>query len=66
VLFENAAGFALFVRNESDEIGDQLEAFQADVQDYARFSRLVKLVSFLHFTSSDQALENIKVIAEGT
>jgi hypothetical protein len=27
---------------------------------------LVKLVSFLHFTSSDQALENIKVIAEGT
>lgn len=66
LLFENAAGYSLFQRTEGEQIGSESSEFQQDVLDYARFSRLVKLVSFLHFTSAEQALENIKDVAEGS
>ena len=65
VLFEHAAGYALFQRIEGDEIGDQQESFQQDLIDFSKFNKIVKLTSFMHFTSSEQALENIRDVAEG-
>jgi nucleolar protein 56 len=61
LLYESAAGYALFERVKSDEI--QLTA--NDINDLTKFSSMVKLKSFLPFTSAEQALENINAVSEG-
>jgi len=65
VLYESASGYALFERTQGDDIGEQLEQFQQSVQEFSRFSKVVKLKSFIPFTSAELALENINDISEG-
>jgi len=65
LLFESASGYALFERLEAEEIGEQLTEVQAATDDFNRFSKCVKLQSFLPFTSAESALENINQVSEG-
>ncbi|XP_067006875.2 nucleolar protein 56 isoform X2 [Anabrus simplex] len=66
VLFEHAAGYALFKVKEFEEIGMLLPQVEASVSDLARFNSVVKLVSFSPFKAANTALENILAISEGT
>ncbi|KAJ3219421.1 snoRNP complex protein nop56 [Dinochytrium kinnereticum] len=65
VLFETAAGYALFERIQSEEIGQDLEDVQKATLDLTKFGRYVKLKSFAPFKSAAHALENLMDITEG-
>lgn len=65
VLFEHAAGFALFKVREFEEIGSLLPQVEASISDAGGFAQLVKLVSFAPFKTAISALENINSISEG-
>lgn len=65
LLFESASGYGIFERVESEEIGTQLEQVQNAINDLGRFSKIMKLVSFLPFTSAENALDNIHHVSEG-
>ncbi|KAJ3108968.1 snoRNP complex protein nop56 [Phlyctochytrium planicorne] len=66
VLYETAAGYALFERIQSEEIGQNLEDVQKATQDLAKFGRYIKMKSFAPFKSAAHALENLMDITEGT
>ncbi|KAJ3366420.1 snoRNP complex protein nop56 [Allomyces javanicus] len=65
VLFETSSGYALFERVESDEIGQETDAFQAALQDLSKFGKIIKLKSFSPFKSAVDALENANDVSEG-
>ncbi|XP_055903873.1 nucleolar protein 56 [Eupeodes corollae] len=65
VLYEHAAGYALFSVTEFEEISMFLPQVESSVSDYARFNSIVKLVSFAPFKTAVSALENINAISEG-
>eukprot|EP01083_Nonionella_stella_P176888 620230_1 len=65
ILFEHAAGYALFERVESEEIGMELDEVASSITELSRFSKIMKLKSFLPFTSAESALENVNSISEG-
>jgi nucleolar protein 56 len=64
-LFETATGYSLFEGKTIEEIGGLLESVQSSITSYKRFKKVVQLVAFLPFTSSDQALENMREISSG-
>jgi len=65
LLFESAAGYALFERVASEEISIMSPEVQESLQNLEKFSALVKLKSFLPFSSAEQSLEQINAISEG-
>ncbi|XP_073681200.1 nucleolar protein 56 [Garra rufa] len=65
VLFEHAAGYALFAVNEVEEIGMLLPQVEQSVLTLSKFSGVLKLSAFFPFKSAQAALENINAISEG-
>lgn len=65
VLFEHAAGYALFAVKEFEEVGMLLPQVEASVTDLSRFNSVVKLVGFSPFKTALAALESINNISEG-
>ncbi|XP_014219765.1 nucleolar protein 56 [Copidosoma floridanum] len=65
VLFEHAAGYALFSVREFEEVGMLLPQVEASVTDLQRFNQVVKLVGFSPFKTAVTALENVNSISEG-
>lgn len=65
VLFEHAAGYALFNVREFEEIGSFLAQVEASVTELARFNSVIKLVGFSPFKTAANALENINSVSEG-
>lgn len=65
VLFEHAAGFAVFSVKEFEEVGMLLPQVEASVTDLSRFNAVVKLIGFSPFKTALAALENINSISEG-
>ncbi|XP_063228292.1 nucleolar protein 56 [Bacillus rossius redtenbacheri] len=65
VLFEHAAGYALFKVKEFEETAMLLPQVEESVTDYSRFNSIVKLVGFSPFKTALKALENINSISEG-
>jgi nucleolar protein 56 len=63
-LHENAAGYALFEKVEFDETSTSLKQVQQAISSLDSFNKMIKLKSFLAFTSADQALSNMKSVAE--
>lgn len=63
ILFESAAGYALFEKEDFDELGGQLKAIQKSISSLERFSKMVKLSAFQPFQTAEEALENIQAIA---
>ncbi|KAG7261657.1 hypothetical protein CRUP_012251, partial [Coryphaenoides rupestris] len=65
VLFEHAAGYALFAVKEVEEIGMLLPQVEASVLNIGKFNSMVSLAAFFPFKSAQAALENINAISEG-
>ncbi|XP_063067014.1 nucleolar protein 56 [Engraulis encrasicolus] len=65
VLFEHAAGYALFAVKEVEEIGMLLPQVEDSVLNIGKFNNVVKLAAFFPFKSAQAALENINAISEG-
>ncbi|XP_071861557.1 nop56 ribonucleoprotein [Bombus fervidus] len=65
ILFEHAAGYAIFSVKEFEEIGMLLPQVESSVTDFSRFNSVVKLVGFSPFKTALAALENINSVSEG-
>ncbi|XP_057225345.1 nucleolar protein 56 [Malurus melanocephalus] len=65
VLFEHAAGYALFAVREVEEIGLLLPQVEESVLTVGKFHNMVKLVAFSPFRSAQSALENMNAVSEG-
>jgi len=65
VLFEHAAGYALFRVKEFEDIGALLPQVENSVTDLSKFNSVVKLVGFTPFKTALSALENINSVSEG-
>ncbi|XP_046384329.1 nucleolar protein 56 [Ischnura elegans] len=65
VLFEHAAGYALFKVKEFEEAGVLLPQVEESVTDVSRFNSVVKLIGFSPFKTAAVALENANCISEG-
>ncbi|XP_005187804.2 nucleolar protein 56 [Musca domestica] len=65
VLYEHAAGYALFSVKEFEEVSMFLPQVESSVTDLAKFNSIVKLGGFAPFKTAIAALENINAISEG-
>lgn len=65
LLYETAAGYALFERDEYDEIGGELEQVQGAIADYERFATLIKMKAYQPFKTAEEALKNIFAVSKG-
>lgn len=65
VLFEHAAGYAIFRCQEAEDIGSLLPEVQEAVLDFARFGSVISLEAFVPFKTGANALENLNCISEG-
>ncbi len=63
ILFESASGYALFEKEDFDELGGQMKAIQKSIGNLERFSKMVKLAAFQPFQTAEEALENVTSIA---
>jgi len=66
LLFESAAGYALFVKKEFENTGETEEEVQSAILDAKKFGKMVNLVAWSPFTNAEQALEQINAISSGT
>ena len=70
LLYESAAGYALFELREFDETNTSTSKIQKDINTFASFSRIVNLLvisliqAFTPFGNADKALTNITQIAD--
>jgi len=64
ILFESAAGYALFEREEIESLAITLPRIQEAINSMEHFSKLIKLTAFKPFVNSEKALENTKAIAD--
>lgn len=63
-LYECAAGYALFEKVEYDETSTSLKQLQKSLETFESFSKMIKLKSFRAFQGNDQALVNLRSLAE--
>lgn len=64
ILFESASGYALFEKEDFDEVGGQLKQIQKSLGNVERFSKMVKLAAFQPFKTAEEALENLSAITQ--
>ena len=62
LLYETAAGYALFEKLELDEVSSELRQIQDSIQIFEKFSKMIKLKAFYPFITAEMALKNIKSI----
>ena len=62
-MFESASGYALFEKEDFDDVGGQLKSIQKAIPNLERFSKMVKLSAFQPFQTAEEALENLTAIA---
>ncbi len=65
VLYEHAAGYAIFRCREVEDIGSLLPEVQEGISDFAKFGSTVSLEAFSPFKTGVNALENINCVSEG-
>lgn len=63
-LYECAAGYALFEKVEYDETSTSLKQLQKSLETFESFSKMIKLKSFRAFQGNEQALANLRTLAE--
>jgi len=63
-LYECAAGYALFEKVEYDETSTSLKQLQKSIESFESFSKMIKLKSFRAFQGNEQALSNLRTLAE--
>jgi len=65
VLYEHAAGYALFKLQEFEEVATFLPQVEESVTDVSKFSQVVSLIGFFPFKTAGDALANINSVSEG-
>lgn len=65
LLHESSTGYALFEKNEVEEILDQSEQIQKNISDFSTFQQMVTFKGFLPFQSAESALDNCTDVSEG-
>jgi len=65
VLFEHAAGYALFRVQEFEEVAAFLPEVEEAVNDVSKFQSVVNLIGFFPFKTAGDALNNINAVSEG-
>ena len=65
MLFEHAAGYAIFRCCDVEDIGSLLPEVQAAMADFTQFSSMLSLEAFSPFKTGANALENINSVSEG-
>jgi len=63
-LNENAAGYAIFEKLEFDESSTSLKQVQKSLESFEHFSKMIKLKTFKAFSGNEQALVNLRALAE--
>jgi len=66
LLFESAAGFALFMKKEFEETAETEEEVQNALQDPKKFSKMVSLHAWTPFKDAEDALNQANAVAGGT
>jgi len=66
LLYESAAGYALFKRKEFEEVGETEEEIQAAIQDAKKFTKMVAMQAWSPFLNAEDALEQVNAVAAGT
>ena len=61
-LYECSLGYALFEIIGYEEISQNSEEFQQSIMDYKKVSKIIKKIAFMPFKTSEQALENTKMV----
>ena len=64
LLYESASGYALFKKEEFDEIVGKISKIQKAAGDIERFSKMVTMQAYSPFTTAEEALENIMAITQ--
>lgn len=65
VLYESALGYALFKELDFEECMLDHNEIQESINNYEKFSKIVKLKSFYAFETAMMALENVMDVSEG-
>ncbi|XP_066488142.1 nucleolar protein 56 [Tiliqua scincoides] len=65
VLFEHAAGYALFALRQVEEVGLLLPQVEESVLNLGKFLSVVRLLAFAPFRSAQSALDNAHAVSEG-
>eukprot|EP00931_Biecheleriopsis_adriatica_P108150 TRINITY_DN8248_c0_g2_i1.p1 TRINITY_DN8248_c0_g2~~TRINITY_DN8248_c0_g2_i1.p1 ORF type:complete len:506 (-),score=161.95 TRINITY_DN8248_c0_g2_i1:65-1534(-) len=66
LLFESAAGFALFLKKEGEDAAETEEEVQNSILDPKKFSKMVTLHAWTPFKDAEDALAQANAIAAGT
>lgn len=66
LLYESAAGYALFLLKESNIIAQGTDAVRSSVQDPGKFKKMIELQAFQSFASAAAAFHEINCISDGT
>ena len=61
-LYECSLGYALFEIIGYEEISQNSEEFQQSIMDFKKVSKIIKKIAFMPFKTSEQALENTKMV----
>jgi nucleolar protein 56 len=65
LLFESAAGYALFKKKENEDIGQTEEEVQAAMQEQKLFCKMVSLQAWTPFSNAEEALAQVNGISAG-
>jgi nucleolar protein 56 len=66
ILFESAAGYALFEVKDAEEISALADKVQKSLTEFKRVSKILSLKAFRPFSSAEIGLENINDVSEGS
>ena len=61
-LYECSLGYALFEILGYEEVSQNSEEFQQSIMDFKKVSKIIKKIAFMPFKTSEQALENTKMV----
>ena len=61
-LYECSLGYSLFEILGYEEISNNSEEFQQSIMDFNKVSKIIKKIAFMPFKTSEQALENTKMV----
>lgn len=66
LLYESAAGYALFLRKEFEETAENESEVQESIQDVKKFGKIVAIHAWVPFKDAEEALNQVNSIAAGT
>eukprot|EP00413_Alexandrium_margalefii_P019790 CAMPEP_0204533064 /NCGR_PEP_ID=MMETSP0661-20131031/12071_1 /ASSEMBLY_ACC=CAM_ASM_000606 /TAXON_ID=109239 /ORGANISM="Alexandrium margalefi, Strain AMGDE01CS-322" /LENGTH=517 /DNA_ID=CAMNT_0051539363 /DNA_START=99 /DNA_END=1652 /DNA_ORIENTATION=- len=66
LLYESAAGYALFLRKEFEETAESESEVQESLQDLKKFGKIVTIHAWTPFNNAEEALQQVNAIAAGT